>query len=68
MEAVVKAPSMALYLRETADWQEIVELSEGSYGFGYEMGMRDAKAGFPMLEDIPIGYGEGYRDGYGDWA
>ena len=62
----MSAPSMALYLRESPDWREIAE--EGTYAMAYEMGRRDATAGLPMLTPIPVGYGEGYRDGYADWS
>lgn len=59
-------PSMALYLRESPDWREIA--AEGEYAFAYEMGARDAKAGLPMLAPIPVGYGEGYSEGYADFS
>lgn len=61
-------PSMRLYLREDPRWRDL--LGEGEYAWGYTMGELDARAGLVRLPkgDVPVGYGEGYADGFADWS
>jgi hypothetical protein len=75
-------PSGKLWRREPGTgWQDLVaELDEvwsdtgREYGYGYEMGRRDAIAGLPrMTRDEILAcalgyYAEGYADGYHDAA